>query len=112
VRGALLVADQHVANRGLRHRIVGRQIAPPGYPNTVLTPCRISDSQMICAPVFFMARSLAELKFGPTYVVLESTHAPMDPWTRGPMDPWTYPVIAPSAAELTSRAYFAITPLV
>src|SRR5262245_19243949 len=31
------------------------RIAPPGYPKTVCTPCRSSDSQMICPPVFFIA---------------------------------------------------------
>src|SRR5450432_3415583 len=33
------------------------RIAPPGYPNTVVTPCCSRHSQSICAPVFIISFS-------------------------------------------------------
>src|SRR5580704_11178935 len=42
-------------------------MAPPGYPNTTLTPSRTSDSQMLCAPIsVFFSGLILDLPVRPT----------------------------------------------
>ena len=101
VRRALLVAHQHVADGVVEHRVVGRQDgAARVAEDTSSRPRGPRHSHRICAPVFFMS------------VVFSCPRRP-SPQLLIPNSELTISfVTAPCAADDTSRAYFAITPLV
>ena len=99
VRRALLVADEHVADRIAEHRVVGRQDRAARIAEHVGHPFANERFPEICAPVSFMCiadshRNAADL---------QSAICNLQP---------AYPVTAPVDADDTSRAYFAITPVV
>src|SRR5882672_10766772 len=104
-------------------------MAPPGYPKISVTPSRTRHSHRICEPVSFISISVYRSGFDPRSCLLFSLRVGPHPHAlslggaasrRFPPAPrsgrrrflFHPPVTAPSAADETSRAYFAMTPVV